>query len=165
MLLSPNIVHSIIRAGEKKATVAQELGFTGDTINTNGTGRGRVRCEGGRREGQYSRKRCHKCGKIGHLSRTCWEPGGGKTGQDPLGTRPPRSSGNDNFPGVDGDGLRNPPCPGAPRERTLPDRTEVKWCKLCVQWTDHYRAEYPTGEENKSDKGDGDNAEGSVVIK
>ena len=47
------------------------------------------------------------------------------------------------FPGVDSDGIRNPPRANDPREKTLQDGTEVKWCGLCGKWGDHYRAGHP----------------------
>ena len=39
--------------------------------------------------------------------------------------------------------IKNPPRAGEPRERTLPDGTEVKWYGLCGSWGDHYRAGHP----------------------
>ena len=36
-----------------------------------------------------------------------------------------------------------PPGQGDPRERTLSDGTEVKWCSLCAEWGNHYRAGHP----------------------
>ena len=61
--------------------------------------------------------------------------------------------------------MRNPPRPGAPRERTLPNGTEVKWCALCGQWINRYRVGYPAGEKNNFDGGDGNNAKENVAIK
>ena len=77
------------------------------------------------------------------------------------GTRPPRSGDADTFPGVGGDSLRSPPRTGAPRKQNLANGLEVKWCALCGQWTDHYHASHPTGEEDREDDGDGD---GNVAI-
>ena len=38
-----------------------------------------------------------------------------------------------------------PPGQGDPRERTLLDGTEVKWCSLCVEWGSNYRTGHPAG--------------------
>jgi len=142
-----------------KAAINQDSGFVGDEDETDGdgytsggySGRGRGRGRGGchSRGGQYTRKRCHNCGKVGHITRSCWTPGGGSAGQGPS-----TPSGDDTFPGVDDEALRNPPRPGAPRERTLPNGTDVKWCGLCGKWTNHYRARHPVEGEEKVSEGD-----------
>ena len=124
-----------------KASTPQESGFVGDGDATEGAryrggpGRG---SDGPGRGGSgrgHTRKRCHNCGKVGHLSRSCWAPGGGAEGQGPGPNRAHTrtSTQGDNFPGVDDAGIRNPPRPGEPRERTLPSGTEVKWCGLCAE--------------------------------
>ena len=43
------------------------------------------------------------------------------------------------FPGVDDASIRRPPRRNEPRERTLPDGTQVKWCPECGKWGDHFR--------------------------
>ena len=44
----------------------------------------------------------------------------------------------------------NPPRAIEPRERTLENETDAKWCGLCEEYRDHYRLGYPD-----------DNADGS----
>ena len=128
-----------------KKDVKPESGFIKNNEGKDGYGRGN--CE---------RKQCHNCGKIGHLVRTCWAIGseysvggrGGRSGRGGRGGRGVRggrggrntNANNVSFPGVDELAIRNPPRPGEPRERTLSDDTEVKWCGLCSSWGDHYRA-------------------------
>jgi len=73
----------------------------------------------GNRDGG-NRKRCHNCRKIDHPARTYWAPGGGEERSSPNDTN------EENFPGVDGTAIRNPPRAGEPRERTLADGTTVK---------------------------------------
>ena len=123
-----------------KASTPQYSDFVGDDKGRNtGGGRG----PGGRGPGRpYSRNKCHNCGKVGHVVRTCWGPGGGAEGQFP-NRRRPNVGGvqqGDAFPGVDDTGMRNPPNANDPRERTLPNGQKVKWCGICGSWTDHYRA-------------------------
>lgn len=93
------------------------------------------------------KKRCHNCGKIGHLVITCQTPGGGEE----------RTSTNDTneeiFPGVNGTAIRDPHHAGEPRERTLADGTTVKQCRLYRSWGDHYRAEHPTNISDEGDRG------------
>ena len=98
------------------------------------------------------RKRCHNCGKINHLARTCWEIGGGEYsggrggrsgrggyGRDDRGGRNTNTN-NASFPGVNESAIRNPPRSGEPRNRTLSDGTEVNWCGFCGSGGAHYRA-------------------------
>ena len=145
----------------KASTPPQESGFVGeDEKGRGGGGRGR----GGRGGQSQTRKKCHNCGRQGHLSRTCWAPGGGAEGQGP--NRGNHNGGGNQqgeaFPGVDDAGIRNPPRPGDPRERVLPSGQEVKWCGLCGKWGDHYRAGHPSEEEVKEEEAvDGD---GHVAI-
>ena len=141
-----------------KASAPQDSGFVGDEPG----GRGNRGGPGQSGTGQgNTRKKSHNCGKVGHLSRDCWAPGGGSEGQGP-NRRNRTATQGDQFPGVDETGIRNPPRPGEPRERVLPSGEEVKWCGLCGKWGDHYRAGHPSGEDGKEEEpGDGD---GHVAI-
>jgi len=75
-----------------------------------GGGRGRGR-GGGRENNRWDKCKCHNCGKLGHISRLCWLPGGGahKSSSD-SGT-----GGGDNytttptFPSTDRNSLTRPP--------------------------------------------------------
>ena len=159
--LAESEYHTLYRKGRwtKASAGASDSAFTGnfdgnDSARGGGAGRG-----SGRGGNRYSRKRCHNCGKTGHINRTCWAPGGGQEVQGSSGNT--SSVSPETFPGVGGDSLRNPPCPGAPRERTLVDGSEMKWCALCGLWTDYYRAGHPiTGEGNDA----ADDGDGNVVI-
>ena len=84
------------------------------------------------------RRRCHNCGKVGHLVRNCWAT----SGDAERGTEDDPGSGAP-FPGIDGAGTRNPSRANELRERVLPDGTDVKLCGLCRKWGDHYRARHP----------------------
>ena len=75
---------------------------------------------------------------MSHLTRMCWVPGGGE--YCALADNKNEVS----FPGINGSGVRNPPCLGEPRKRTLADGTDVKWCGLCGSWGDHYRVGHTT---------------------
>ena len=91
-------------------------------------------------------------------------PGGGSEGQGPgsnRGNRTGRENQGDDFPGVDDTGIRNPSRPGEPRERILPNGSEVKWCGLCGKWGDHYRAGHPIAIESEEAEGAG---EGNVAF-
>ena len=55
---------------------------------------------------------------------------------------------------MDDAGMRNLPNANNPREHTVPNRLEVKWCGLCGSWTDHYRDGHTGGEEKTDVEGD-----------
>ena len=90
---------------------------------------------------------------MGHLSRMCWQPGGGAEGQGPSqnGGRGGGGRTDASFPGVDGAAMRSPPRANEPHERTLPNGTDVKWCGLCGAWGSHYWANHLAEEESKDD--------------
>ena len=92
-------------------------------------GRGHRGARGGRGRGRgFQRKRCYKCGIEGHVEHNYWVQGGGYEVE-----RPSFFSGVNDAP-VD---ATTPPGKGNPRERTLLDGTEVKWCILYAEWGNH----------------------------
>jgi len=88
---------------------------------------------------------CHNCGKKGNIARSCWAKGGGAHGEGDGDVD--TNNGLADFPGVDDQALRRPPRGNAPRERILPDRTNVKWCSKCGSWGNHSRLGHPAPED------------------
>ena len=84
---------------------------------------------------------------MGHLACNYWSPGVGAKNQE-------NEEDGENFPNVDDEAYRNPPCPGEPRERTLANGAEVKWCGECDKWGYNYRTRLP---DDANDGVDGDN--------
>ena len=65
-------------------------------------GRGIQGCQ--RRGNEQSRIKCHNCGKLNHMERTCWVVGGGAHGKNVN-----EENNVTDFPGVDNEALRFPP--------------------------------------------------------
>ena len=91
-----------------------------------GEGRGRG---GGRGHNRWAKCEYHNCGKLGHISRLCWLPGGGAHksssdsgtgGSDDYTTTP-------TFPGTDGDALTRSPRKNEPRHKVLSNGEKVVW--------------------------------------
>jgi hypothetical protein len=58
---------------------------------------------------------------------------------------------------VDDASIRRPPRRNKPRERTLPDGTQVKWCPKCGKWGDHFRAGHTAANDDEDNGGDAAN--------
>ena len=91
--------------------------------NYGGHGRGRGHVRGGGSRNSWGNLTCYNCGGQGYISRNCTLVGGGQYGNKDVTAS--------SFPGVDDQALRHPPQSNAPRERTLPYGTVVKWCGEC----------------------------------
>jgi len=51
------------------------------------------------------------------------------------------------FPGVDDQALRRHSRRNAPREGSISDGTNVKWCSKCGSWGNHFRSGHPVPED------------------
>ena len=125
---SKNDPSSVFFSGQTPRGERRGGGYGGRGGGRNSNGRG----GGGRDSNRWGKLTCHNCGKLGHISRNCWAPGGGAEGDSPNGAGAGAEDGSEpanqdvDFPGVDNASIRRPPRRNEPRERTLPDGKQVK---------------------------------------
>ena len=131
--------------------------YTGDREPRGGRGNGGRggRGNGGRGHNRWEKCECHNCGKLGHIKRNCWLPGGGaskESGEDADGS----SEGN-TLPGANSDAISRPPRGGEPRFKRLQNGDEVVWCGSCSKWGNHLTSGHVRG-SNTGDAGEGASA-------
>ena len=114
-------------------------------------GRGRGRGRSGRGNNRWAKCECHNCGKLGHIERHCWLPGGGAYKPRDSGDGGGGASEGDSFPGTDGDAISRPPRGNEPRHKKLTNGDEVVWCSTCSLWTNHFTSGHPAASESVTD--------------
>lgn len=120
-------------------------------------GRGRGRGHGGRGCGKnrWEKYECHNCGKLGHIERFCWLPGGGAYKSRTEDADEGGGNGDgDSFPGTNSDAISRPPRGNAHRHTKLANGDEVVWYGKCSKWKNHFKSGHMTG-SNSGNDGDG----------